>query len=162
MDPVPMPDRDLPQLKAICFDFDGTLTDFVAADLTALEALRHLAGVTQSRETFVDVAVEAIMAFHTQVERGEADPLRMHEVRLSQTLATYGVAWRSEYLEAYRARLLQACSPVPGAQSLLTALRPRFKLALLTNAYDGTEQRDRLRHSGLEEYFDVIVASGEV
>ncbi|MPY68100.1 HAD family hydrolase [Deinococcus sp. SDU3-2] len=157
-----MPDRDLPELKAVCFDFDGTLTDFVAADLAALEQVRRLAGVPHSRETFVDMAVEAILAFHGRVERGEADPLRMHEVRLREVLDTCGVAWHAGYLEAYRTHLLRACAPLPGAQALLTALRPRFKLALLTNAYDGAEQRARLRHSGLEGYFDVVVVSGEV
>lgn len=37
-----------------------------------------------------------------------------------------------------------------------------IETGLPTNAYDGTEQRKRVRASGFERYFDTIVVSGEV
>ena len=102
------------------------------------------------------------MAFHARVERGEANPLHMHRERFQATFAQCGAVWQDDYLTFYREQLIQTCTPLAGAHELLGALRPRFNLALLTNAYDGEEQRLRLRQSGLEAYFQAVVVSGEV
>ena len=102
------------------------------------------------------------MAFHRRVERAETNPLEMHRERLQATFEQCMASWQDEYLTLYREQLIQTCTPLAGAHDLLRALRPRFKLALLTNAYDGEEQRLRLRRSGLEAYFEAVVVSDEV
>ncbi|GMA16505.1 HAD family hydrolase [Deinococcus metallilatus] len=144
------------------FDFDGTLTDFVASDLQALSHLHRHAGVETPLDTFIEASVDAIMSFHGRVEQGSSNPLLMHLERLQATFAHCGAEWREEYVAVYRDQLVTSCAPSVGAVKLLRALQPHFKLGLLTNAYDGKEQRARLEWSGLDRYFSVVVVSGEV
>src|SRR5262245_40661423 len=51
--------------------------------------------------------------------------------------------------------------PYPEAERVLAALRPRARLALLTNGASRV-QRDKLERSRLSRWFDAIVVSGEV
>ena len=156
-----MPERQWPHLKAVLFDFDGTLTDYVRADLQALETLRAAACPHVEADLFAERAVEGIMAFHERVASGRADPLRMDRERLEHTLTAFGVPWSEAYLMTYTRALLAATVPAPGAHALLSGLRGRFRLGLLTNAYDGAAQRERLRASGLHDHFEVVVVAGE-
>ncbi len=149
-------------LKAVLFDFDGTLTDFLAADIQALESLHQAAQISLPLEQFVEISVEEIMAFHTRVEQGLESPLEMHLQRLERTFRRIGRAWNPEYLKLYQTRLIEKCVPLEGAAALLSTLRPHYKLGLLTNAYDALEQRSRIKASGLEHFFEAIVVSGEL
>jgi putative hydrolase of the HAD superfamily len=86
--------------EAILFDFDGTLVDFVNADI---QSLKYVHARTQSQICF-DAFLE------TSLEK----------------------------------------------------LPVQVRTGLISNAYDAKEQRARIRHSGLEAYFDTIVIAGEV
>ncbi|GAA5511386.1 phosphoglycolate phosphatase [Deinococcus carri] len=152
-----------PDVQAVLFDFDGTLTDYVAADLAALAALRLLACPHADPESFVNRAVDEIMAFHARVEAGQSDPLRMDHERLTRTLAAYDVSCTAGHLAHYAAALLVGTMPSPGALELLTALRARgLRLGLLTNAYDGPAQRQRVAACFPEGPFEAVVVAGEV
>jgi len=48
-----------------------------------------------------------------------------------------------------------------GARELLAALRPRYRLGLLTNG-PGEMQREKIRSLGLEAAFDAILIAGEI
>nr|WP_319397184.1 HAD-IA family hydrolase [uncultured Desulfobacter sp.] len=53
--------------------------------------------------------------------------------------------------------------PYAGVKELLSSLKSRnLKLGLLSNAYDGAEQRKRILSSGITDFFDAVVISGEV
>ncbi len=49
----------------------------------------------------------------------------------------------------------------PEVEPILSELRARYRLGLVTNGAPDL-QRAKLRHSGLEGYFDVVLVSGEV
>lgn len=49
----------------------------------------------------------------------------------------------------------------PDAQPVLTQLRQRYRLALVTNGVPDV-QRDKLRGAGLREFFDAVIISGEI
>lgn len=53
---------------------------------------------------------------------------------------------------------------VPGAEEVLRELRPRYKLAVVTNTVTSREPQVRLalRRAGIEEYFDAVVTSVDV
>ncbi|MHA0042837.1 HAD family hydrolase [Deinococcus sp. PEB2-63] len=130
---------DLPApLRFLAFNFDGTLTDFVAADSHALDTLRRAACPDVPPAAFENRAVDEIMAFHDRVEAGQADPLRQDAERLGRTLAASGVTLTEDHLSLYTRALVAATVPVPGAAELLRDLRGAgVRLALLSNAYDG-------------------------
>ncbi len=149
-------------LKAVLFDFDGTLVDFVEADLQSLRWLHTHAGAAVSCEAFLETAVDAIMAFHQLVEEQAIDPLLMHSWRLQHTFAHYGLLWDDRYTELYCTQLIEACVPFPGVEPLLAQVQRKVKTGLISNAYDAQEQRARIAQAGLDGYFDVIVIACEV
>ncbi len=149
-------------IKAVIFDFDGTLVDFVEADLASLRLLHEYAGLPVPVDEFTETAVEAIMRFHALVDENRKDPLLMHSFRLKQTFEHYGLPWKDDYVDFYRACLVRACRPLDGVVDLLQFLRGRVKTGLLTNAYDGVEQRARIEQAGLTGLLDGVVVSGEV
>jgi putative hydrolase of the HAD superfamily len=150
-------------IKAVIFDFDGTLVDFVGTDITCLKVVHQACGATCSTEAFIEIAVEEIMKFHWLVEKGQVDPLDMHQFRLEKTLARYGIPWNQRYLRLYQNKLTGHRATYEGVNDLLSAIKDRgFIIGLVTNAYDGVEQRKRISSSGLESFFDAIVISGEV
>lgn len=149
--------------KFVAFDFDGTLTDYVKADLYALEQLRLTACAKVNSEAFAERAIQEIMAFHERVEFGRSDPRHMDTERLSLTLEAFHVEYTAEHRQHYLSALVKATRPMAGAVELLHALkRQGLKLALLTNAYDGAFQRLRVAHCFPEAPFEALLVAGEL
>jgi len=148
--------------EAVLFDFDGTLVDYVDSDIRSLKRLHAHTCSGVSFDDFLETAVDEIMRFHDLVNNGEIDPLLMHEFRLKNTFATYEITWNPDYIGVYKQELMRTCAPFEGIEKLLSEVGRKVKTGLITNAYDGEEQRARIRSSGLEEYFDFIVVAGEV
>jgi len=148
--------------EAIVFDFDGTLTDFVDSDTKSLKHLHSKIETTVSFESFFDTAVDEIMNFHQLVDQGDVDPLLMHRFRLERTFRIHGIKWGDSAIDIYKDELFRTCVPFDGIAEVLSMLKERFKIGLLTNAYDAKEQRKRIVSSGLHDYFDEILVSGEI
>jgi len=62
---------------------------------------------------------------------------------------------------AYRREIAEALEPVDGAADLVSDLRKRYRVGLLTNG-PVRAQRDKLRTLGWEDLFDAVVISGEL
>ena len=148
--------------EAILFDFDGTLVDFVDSDIQSLRWLHSNVGSPVWFEDFLETAVDEIMKFHQLVEANKIDPLLMHEFRLKHTFVQHNMIWRDHYVDFYRNKLIETCISFPGVPRMLFAVKQKIKTGLVTNAYDGKEQRKRINHSGLAAYFDTIVVAGEI
>lgn len=149
-------------IEAIVFDFDGTLVDFVDSDTKSLKHLHSVVKATVSFETFFETAVDEIMEFHRLVDQGLIDPLLMHRFRLEKPFKAHEIPWDDSVLEIYEAELFRTCVPFDGVVEVLIQLKDKFKLGLITNAYDGVEQRKRIAFSGLYNYFDEILISGDI
>ena len=149
-------------IEAIVFDFDGTLVDFVDSDIKSLKHLHSVAEAKVSFDEFLETAVDEIMEFHRLVDQRLIDPLLMHRFRLEKTFNAHGMQWDDSVLEIYKSELFRTCVPFDGVVEVLGQLRERFKIGLITNAYDGVEQRKRIAVSGLFKYFDEILISGDV
>lgn len=148
--------------EAIIFDFDGTLVDFVDSDTKSLKHLHSQIETTVSFKDFFGTAVDEIMNFHQLVDQGDIDPLLMHRFRLERTFGVHGIQWNDSAIDIYKDELFRTCVPFDGIAEVLSRLKERFKLGLLTNAYDAPEQRKRISSSGLHDYFDEILISGEI
>lgn len=149
-------------INAILFDFDGTLVDYVDTDICSLRWLHSHLGLSIPFETFLDTAVEEIMNFHELVDKKKIDPLSMHRFRLKRTFARYNLEWNDLFIELYQKRLIEQCTPFWGVEKLLSGIRKKVKTGIVSNAYDGFEQRERIRNSGIEDLFDVIIIAGDL
>ena len=61
---------------------------------------------------------------------------------------------------AYRQAYLDARRPIDGAIDLLAALKPLARIGVVTNNLVA-EQREKLRHCGLDQHVDELIASEE-
>ncbi len=156
-----MTKKEVSLVKAVIFDFDGTLVDFINTDVECLELILKQTEAAVKTDAFIDRAVDHIMAFHELVESGNAVPLSMHHYRLCNTFRDFKIPWDEHYVESYRQLLLERTTPYPKAENLLRKLKGKVKLGILTNAYDPVMQRERIRAAGLTDYFDQIQVSGE-
>ncbi|HFQ92597.1 MAG TPA: HAD family hydrolase [Anaerolineae bacterium] len=148
--------------EAVLFDFDGVLVDYVDSDIQSLRWLHSCVKPDVCFADFLDTAVEEIMIFHRLVDAGQANPLQMHEFRLKRTFQQHKIIWREHYVNIYKDKLLKTCVPFPGVPEMLAAVKQKVKTGLVTNAYDGKEQRKRIANAGLVEYFDAIIVAGEI
>lgn len=149
-------------MEAILFDFDGTLVDFVDSDIQSLRWLHGHTGVSVPFDDFLETAVAEIMKFHELVVQNQIDPLLMHSFRLQNAFRRYQINWDETWVQQYQHQLIRNCSPFPGVVEMLQIIQTGVKLGVVTNAYDGQEQRARIKNSGLDKFFDCIVVAGEV
>lgn len=149
--------------RFVAFDFDGTLTDYLRADQQAMEQVRRLVAEHVDPTDFFESSGEEIMAFHALAEQGRVDPLTMHEWRLRALATRFDLASPSpEAVATYRSSLLSSTTPIVGAADLIRSLSQKgVRLAIVTNAYDGAEQRVRVRACFPDVAFDAVIVAGE-
>lgn len=147
--------------EAILLDFDGTLVDFVESDIQSLKLLHAHTGSAINFDDFLETSIDEIMNFHNLVAAHKIDPLFMHTFRLKNTFARHNIGWRDDYVNFYRKNLVNLCVPLDGVKQFLNKAKKKVKTGLISNAYDGLEQRERISRAGIYDYFDVIVIAGE-
>lgn len=156
-------------LKAVFFDFDGTLAD---DGVTIDQALKAACGVICQRWPALGAA--ALESTYRQVSDrawGDYDrylrPLGSAEAMLAslwrQTLERFGrydegVAHAAA--TTYWQRRLHRCQPYPDVLPFLADLTQRFHVSLLTNGAPSM-QRAKVHASGLQAYFRDIFVGGE-
>lgn len=148
-------------LKAILFDFDNTLTDYVPLDLQGLHYVYALTGDDGRAEEFVAVAVEEIMSCHAAIEQKHLDPLALHDARLKNTCARLHLPWRDEYRDEYQRYFIENTVAYPNVLEILRVLSQRYVLGIISNAYDAQEQRHRIAYCGIGELMKAVVIAGE-
>lgn len=150
-------------IRAIVFDFGQTLVDsadgFRAAEKEAQAKARAALGVTDA-DAFLAVYREIRSRFHARSDfsrkRILEELFRHYGRRPDFTLLE---RWETEYWD----RIKAMTRIFPEAETVLTALKNRYRLALITNAQGQTEEGNhRLgNYPGLMRFFEVIVVAGE-
>lgn len=130
------------------FDLDGTLVDTCALHERAWANLAHSLGLPMSRAFFLEHFGRRnepiIAALHERAQRDALPAGRVHEL-----------AERKE--EEFRAMLAASFPAMPGAHSLLRALRDaKWRLAIGSSA-PPTNVDAHLRGLGCAELFDAVV-----
>jgi FMN phosphatase YigB (HAD superfamily) len=147
--------------RALLFDLDGTLVDFVGADTRALASTADRLGVTDV-DAFGARAVIEILAFHDRWARGEVGGGAVWHERLARTAAAFGVDLPVGLVEDFLAELVvQTRAPV-GVPAALARWRQGWRIGVVTNAYEGGLPRRRLAATGLAGLVDVLVVAGEI
>lgn len=145
----------------LLFDADGTLFDYDRAEASALGKSFGEAGVNFSAEMLA--AYRAINRdLWQELEKGLIKPAVLKVRRFELLLSTLGLAIPpAEFSHRYLEHLAHASDVMEGAEELITACAPKFKLALLTNGLSHV-QRTRLAHSPIGKHFSVLVISEEI
>lgn len=130
--------------RAVVFDLDDTLavTDRDRKKLLSIAAGRAGVSVSIDREAYLE-------AHRDHSGRRTRQPV-------FEALVDGDAA---ELTRAYREAVGEALRPVEGVETLLSTLRSRYRLGLLTDG-PGETQRDKLRQLGWTETFDATVVTG--
>ena len=138
-------------LKAILFDLDDTLYDFRSY---WRERFRLALGLVKARHVHLDPEALALVALSERVFIEHwPDFLRRQGIDDEALIAETHAVFRQEWFE--RMALAEDAAPT------LMALRPHYKLGLITNGPSAI-QRAKIERFGLAEYLDVLIVSGEV
>jgi putative hydrolase of the HAD superfamily len=81
-----------------------------------------------------------------------------------EVLSVHGIedsGLRDDIIELHRIERLKRLKPFDGAIEIIEQIKELYPIAIVTNGSPAV-QRFKLRESGLADYFDVVVASGDV
>ena len=146
----------------VLFDADGTLFDYERAEAAALAALWADSELGE-RAPELDEAYRRInSALWRRFETGDISSHEIKEERFRRLVAELDLDAEPETLSRdYIDRLGLQTQLIPGAERLLAALAPRYRLGLITNGLAAV-QRSRLERSPIGGRFEVVVISEEV
>ena len=144
-----------PLIKAVCFDFDGTLAHFTGDFAELVDGLRRDLGLTPKD-------AERLALVRAQAERRVGPMTFADTVRAALTELELPVPDNLEVLAVQAVRNYSAqMTLLPGAERVLELCREhRLPLALVTNG-PADMQRAAVRAVGLEFFFKQIVISGD-
>jgi HAD superfamily hydrolase (TIGR01549 family) len=156
-----------PHLTTVLFDLDDTLFDHTATSRAALRAttceLPFFA--TVDFEPFYQYYSDLLEELHLRVLAGTCSYAEARRLRFEGLLARYqpaaGPAAAERLADAYYVHYPRQRQPVPGALALLQALRPHYRIGIITNNRTA-EQADKLRFLGMTELVDALITSEDV
>jgi len=154
------------RLRAVAFDYGSTLIEFgarhiEACDRALAEALERLYGAVDfdalRRVRNRDRVAPYLNGYH------END---MPEICTNLVRELYGVEPSAEnlrtLLDVRYTSFVEVIEAPEYVEGLLAGMSGRYKLGLLSNYPDTGAIRESLRRTGLAEYFDAVVVSGDV
>lgn len=146
----------------ILFDADGTLFDFEAAQVAALERTWRQAGMPELPD-LLDRYRRINLDLWDRYERGLIDQDEVRLRRFADVLSEldHDIARAEPLADSFVANLSREGRLLDGADRLLEDLRGNFSLALVTNGI-AEVQRGRLARSGIEHHFQAVTISGEI
>lgn len=145
----------------LLFDADGTLFDYDRAEEKAL-----LTTFRQLNIPYQPAYGSLYRRFNAEVweafEAGKISAERLRVERFARLLEAIEVhADALEFSTCYLLNLSHGTDLMPGAVETLQALKPVYRLALITNGLKDV-QRPRLQRAGIAHFFEVIAISEEI
>ena len=135
-------------IKAVIFDIDNTLFDFVEAKLKACKA------VVESIRTGDE---EELLNYFLRGVHGFENPENIRDYLKDKGIYNEGIF--EKCCEIYEKVKLECINPYSGVRETLERLKSKdLKLAVVTDAENGDALK-RLKKAGLLYYFDVIVSA---
>lgn len=147
----------------LLFDADGTIFDFDAAELQALEWTFQQMGY-DFQPDFGDVYREINVAIWHDLEEGRIQPDDINGLRFTRLFDTIGIELHTDlhaFGERYLGNLARGTQLIDGAQEVVDAVHGRYQLALITNGLKDV-QRLRLARSTMRGIFNPVIISQEV
>lgn len=154
-------------ITTILFDLDDTLFDHIGT------ARATLVATAAGRAALRGVPIEDLYArysalleeLHPQVMTGRISYQQARQQRFARLLVPYeptvSAEAAQEFAQHYYGHYQQLRRPVAGALALLQALKPKYKIGIVTNNRLA-EQQEKLRYLGMSELVDALITSEEV
>lgn len=155
-----------PGVRAVLFDLDDTLFDHAFGARQALARVheRHACFADHPFDAFERAHAEFLEVLHQRVVSGELDIDTARIERFRRLFAAANVTAADSVLREtaalYRESYLAARRPVAGAVQLLEAIKPKARIAVVSNNLL-QEQREKARLCGFEPFLDALVVSEE-
>jgi YjjG family noncanonical pyrimidine nucleotidase len=147
----------------IFFDLDHTLWDYETNSIATIhELLVEFApqiGREMAFEEFYPIYFEHNHVLWSRYRHNEIDNLTLRYERWRMTFADFGIAeagWMYDMSEAFLEQCPRKPGLMPNALFILDLVREHYPLHLITNGFSHIQDL-KLAHSGLRQYFDVIV-----
>jgi len=151
--------------RHLFFDLDRTLWDM---DRNAKETLAELferynmreRGIA-SAEIFIDHYNRYNDLLWDRYRRKLIDKAALRALRFKQTLAHLGIhdaELTSRFDHEYIEEAPKKKNLIPGTLEMLDDLKKEFHIHIITNGFPEV-QHHKIKHSGLQDYFDVIITS---
>ncbi len=159
---------DKEQIKWVFLDLDNTLWDFDANAREALKELYHRHHLNLHCDWHVDAFINLYQdvnaAYWKRYEKGEVDKETLRTARFYDTFNEMGIpvalqpanVWQ-EYLEICPVMTIL----MPGAMDALKRISKKYKVAILTNGFEKTQEL-KLHSNGLTPMIDLLISSEQL
>ncbi|WP_169515044.1 HAD family hydrolase [Hymenobacter norwichensis] len=163
----PSPSLTFVRPTTILFDLDDTLFDHANTARAALASstadLPEFQGV--DLEVLYQQYSEILEEMHPRVLAGEYSHLEARQIRFQRLLGPYGYATTpmaiSQFVEQHYGSYQRLRRPVAGALVLLEALKPHYRIGIVTNNRTA-EQQEKLAQLGMTHLVDALITSEDV
>ena len=151
-------------MNAVLFDLDDTLFDHEQAARAALASVHrsHNTFTLWPFDAFEQAHARALEELHVDVLTGARSIDDAREERFRRLFVASGASEDVDRVRrtaaAYREAYLAARRPVEGALAVLAALKPRVRIAIVTNNLLD-EQQAKITLCGFDSYIDALVVS---
>lgn len=148
--------------KAVLWDVDGTLLDFVSVQRIAITKCLEAIGVSVTEEMVVRYS-QINDSYWKRLELGEVTKEELHVRRFTDLFEEYGIeqvdvdAFRNRYLDI----LANTYAYIEGALEVCKGLKGRVKQYVITNGVEAVQQK-KLKLSGFFELMDGIFISEKI
>jgi YjjG family noncanonical pyrimidine nucleotidase len=145
----------------LLFDADGTLFDYERAEISALSSAFEQIGVAFDvgcLSTYQRINQDLWKA----LEKGLITPEKLKVRRFEQLFEALGVRHpAAPFAENYLQCLANCSDLVDGAHDVVLALKPKYRMAIVTNGLSAV-QRPRLARSSIRDCVAEIIISEEI
>ncbi|MDU9376776.1 Phosphoglycolate phosphatase [Methanocorpusculaceae archaeon Sp1] len=136
-----------PAYSAVLFDMDNTLFDFVAAMKRGAAAAADTVGFGTGDQLF---------SYYLRWKYHIEDHANLQDFMMDNQ--RFSVDGYLAAVKAFEDAKFTGLAPYPGIPDLLSGLKQKgYRLGIVTDAYEYAAV-ERLKHTGLDAYFDVVVA----
>lgn len=150
-------------IKAILWDIDGTLLDFIAAEKEAIKSCFRHFGIGEATDEMIGRYSVINKKYWKRLEAGEIDKQTVLRGRFEEFFKSEGIDFNDfdALNNEYQTRLGDTICFFDNSYDIVKSLRGRVKQYAVTN---GTvrAQTKKLKASGLGELLDGILISDEI
>lgn len=157
------------KIRAVYFDLDDTLCAYWKASRQALREAFAEAKLAASVDEAVDAWRRVFATFSEEVKRDpwyqhyleSGEPTRTEHLRRTLALLNESDALAEQISRRYAQLRNEYLTLFPEAKPVLSALRGKYRLGLITNG-PADVQRSEIESLSIEGYFDHILIEGEM